>query len=153
MVKFERCHVLLPSWPTNSISSGGPEGLLTFGTADGSFSSSFATRPAISSSWLVGRPVMVTIECLLSAITLLFASPATKLFLKNIPEINQITQLLRLTLGKLKLNLCLFNVPFKAASPGVKLQICFLEQQLRNRGFKQITYHVHNCNLQWLDYL
>ena len=41
VVKFERCHVLLPSWPTNSISSGGPEGLLTFGTADGSFSSSF----------------------------------------------------------------------------------------------------------------
>ena len=37
VVKFERCHVLLPSWPTNSISSGGPEGLLTFETADGVF--------------------------------------------------------------------------------------------------------------------
>ena len=43
-VKFERCHVLLPSWPTNSISSGGPEGLLTFEAADGVFPQVFQGR-------------------------------------------------------------------------------------------------------------
>ena len=79
-VKFERCHVLLPSWPTNSISSGGPEGLLTFEAADGVFPQVFQGRRndgglVISSPWLAGRPLMATIECLLSTITLL-ADPA-----------------------------------------------------------------------------
>ena len=79
-VKFERCHVLLPSWPTNSISSGGPEGLLTFEAADGVFPQVFQGRRndgglVISSPWLAGRPLMATIECLLSTITL-FADPA-----------------------------------------------------------------------------
>ena len=81
-VKFERCHVLLPSWPTNSISSGGPEGLLTFEAADGVFPQVFQGRRndgglVISSPWLAGRPLMATIECLLSTITL-FADPAKK---------------------------------------------------------------------------
>ena len=86
VVKFERCHVLLPSWPTNSISSGGPEGLLTFETADGSFSSSFpedsplpSNSMLISSSWLVVRPLMVTIQWLFSTITSLQADPAGKI--------------------------------------------------------------------------
>ena len=84
VVKLGRCHVLLPAWPTNSISSGGPEGLLTFETADGAFSSSFpggdAAGLAISSSWLeVDKPLMVTIEWLLSTITSLPSDPARKI--------------------------------------------------------------------------
>ena len=80
VVKLGRCHVLLPAWPTNSISSGGPEGLLTFETADGAFSSSFpggdAAGLAISSSWLeVDKPLMATIGCLLNTITLLSPDP------------------------------------------------------------------------------